>query len=285
MSQFPHKYSHYQLPIRKFSASETPKTSPSQWVATSSSPVQRPFIEIPATDTFWTTQANTPQRISGKHKNNQLPVPDIGFVAIEPPGQRSGIVHEQLPSILQNDLREGTSARHPGSGRSNSPRGSPGGPRQGSAQRSEVNAETRLHTNTISRDSGRDTTASLAARTNHSLQCPECPKSFKWRHELKYVLPLMERWLTLLINISIKHLKTHNRSFKCTKPGCTFRVCYRLQDLDRHNSSSHRKGDDQIRTFCEFSDCPMAGKGFSRRDNYVRHARRQHRASLDSRVS
>ena len=117
-----------------------------------------------------------------------------------------------------------------------------------------------------------------------SLQCPECPKSFMRRHELKYVLPLMERCLTLLINISSKHFRTHNRSFKCTEPGCAFRD-YRLQDLDRHISSSHKKGDDQFRTFCEFSGYPMAGKGFSRRDNYVRHVRRQHRASLDSRVS
>ena len=283
VSLFSTESSRYHSPNTGISASERRNTSPSQWVPTSSTSEETPPIGISTTNTTWTTRADTTQSNSGGSGNNQLPIPSIDFSAIEPPDSSSGVAHERLSSFLGNDLGGVIPAKNPKSRRPMVSGGILGGQRQESIQNIRGHEVTGLPSNTGVQDCGRDSGESFATRTHGSLQCPKCSKSFQRRHELKYIYSRLNQVSTLLINMPSKHWKTHDRSFKCTEPGCAFSGCYRLQDLTRHISTSHRKVNDQTRTFCEFQDCTMARRGFSRRDNYVRHVRRQHPASLEPR--
>ena len=277
VSPFSPKSSHYHSPSTGISASERRSTSPSQWVLTSSLSEETASIVIPTTDTTWTTRAHTTQSNSGGRGNNQISVPLNDFGAIEPPDPSSEINHERLSFFLDNELGRVIPTKNPESRRPMVSGGILGGQSQESIQNLGSHEVTTFPSSTGVRDRGRD---SNATRTHGFLQCPKCSKSFQQRHKLKYVYFHPNRVSTLLINMLSKHCKTHDRSFKCTEPGCAFSGCYR-KDLTRHTSTCHRKGNDQVRTFCELQDCPMARRGFSRRDNYVRHIRRQHPASLE----
>lgn len=73
-----------------------------------------------------------------------------------------------------------------------------------------------------------------------------------------------------------KHLKTHNREFKCEVPGCRSQGYYRMQDLIRHKSSCHGAFDVGGKVFCKYQDCEYATRGFARNDNCHRHMRLKH---------
>ena len=272
MSPYPSKSSVYYLHSTQTSANGQASTFQSHWVTTGSTHEQISSIGASTTATISTTSVSAEQSDPRNYGNNYLPIPFTDSSSLKPPDPNYKNAYDSLSSIVQSQPGGGISARNPENCESDSSRGNKEGQVQDSTQQSEVYEGT---------DAGTQLTATVSARTNHSLKCPKCPKSFTRRHELKYVPLIGATHSSPLINISSKHFKTHDRSFKCTEPGCAFRGCYRPQDLNRHILGSHKKGDSQTKIFCKFPDCAMARKGFSRRDNYVRHIRHQHPASLE----
>lgn len=88
---------------------------------------------------------------------------------------------------------------------------------------------------------------------NRNLKCPACPKVLPRKCDFN------------------KHVKTHDRAFKCEIAGCLHKLGFALKkDLRRHINTVHRKS-----TFtCHVPGC---GKVFSRSDNCDRHFEERHR--------
>ena len=188
MSSFSTESSHYHLPSTRNSAAERRTVSSSQWPETDSASQVGLSIGVSTSNTDWTTQSDTTQSSSGVHRSNQLPVPLIDFGAIEPHSS-VGIAHERHSSSFGNGLRGDISSQHPGSRPPVISRGCPVRQRQDPTQDFGDHEVTRFPSDAGVRDRGRSSTGSIATRTNGSLQCPKCSKSFKRRHQLKYDLP------------------------------------------------------------------------------------------------
>lgn len=78
--------------------------------------------------------------------------------------------------------------------------------------------------------------------------------------------------------LSSKHVKTHDRRFRCEIQGCTSDGFYRRQDVKRHMSSCHKDVGESSKFYCTVQECEYAAKGFPREDNCKRHIRIQHQA-------
>lgn len=89
-------------------------------------------------------------------------------------------------------------------------------------------------------------------KQNQQFKCISCSKVYPRRCDLN------------------KHLKSHERAFRCNITGCSHTQGFALpKDLRRHIDTIHRKS-----TFtCYFPDC---GEQFSRSDNCQRHFDEQH---------
>lgn len=106
------------------------------------------------------------------------------------------------------------------------------------------------------------------------LSCQVCNKLFFRTHELRYV-PQFTRFRRSQSEIS-KHVKTHGRDFACPHATCGQKF-YRPRDVQRHVSTRHSTKDEKNKYFCDLRQCKYATKGFSRKDNLLRHVDRQHR--------
>ena len=184
------EFSHYQTYLPSISANDKPQISEHQREAASSIPSYTPPIGTPTVDRNWRTQASIAQSELRDPVNNGVPFafPRSAADVLSNPSPRTARAGPSI--ILDNDISGNMSARPPGDGKATSSSTDlPGQPRNqtrplGARTRSIPPEHAEVPSNDNFRDSSRDYTKNLAAR---SLQCPICPKTFKRRHELKYV--------------------------------------------------------------------------------------------------
>lgn len=79
-------------------------------------------------------------------------------------------------------------------------------------------------------------------------------------------------WLTILSRHQKQHLGRSERPHPC--PDCDEGFLY-PKDLHRHQRKHADQPFAQVTFFCPYPDCRSRG-GFSRRDNLLRHQRKQH---------
>ncbi|KAF9876848.1 hypothetical protein CkaCkLH20_05694 [Colletotrichum karsti] len=68
-----------------------------------------------------------------------------------------------------------------------------------------------------------------------------------------------------------RHLKTHDKPYKCTADEFCDKQFADKKDLDRHIRSTHQPSQSSLGVAEERVTCPDCGKEYTRRDNYVRH--------------
>lgn len=82
----------------------------------------------------------------------------------------------------------------------------------------------------------------------------------------------------MLMKCYSKHMKRHLRPYRCDIVDCQgFQKGFAPQkDLHRHQNTCHKMPSSAPILKCFYIGCPQAESGFSRRDNYLRHLRKQH---------
>jgi len=69
-----------------------------------------------------------------------------------------------------------------------------------------------------------------------------------------------------------RHMKRHDRPYKCPIPNCPSSGFPSSQDCDRHVKTKHPETvSDEQRHYCPVQTCKYATKGFTRADNFQRH--------------
>ena len=83
----------------------------------------------------------------------------------------------------------------------------------------------------------------------------------------------------LIMFIASKHVKTHEKNFRCQFLNCSSTGFSTSRDQKRHERSC-KKGFTVIKEYkCPYSNCKYVVEGFSRKDNCDRHIRRKHQSN------